>query len=184
MSRKSKSKTEISALSVPAGWAQRLALFGPPPLLEGEDAAAYDQLLARVCSVVKPVNIVDEIYIVEVVYSEWEFLRYLRLKWNLIRAFGLHLLQGFLFGHLDYGLYSEQFANNLAEILQDNLPEDESDSAQMLARRCARNEADAVDKIDGVLAGIGLAMDKSWTRRSPTRRKSSCKGTRGAKRTP
>ena len=50
MSRKSKSKTEIATPSVPGAM-----LFGPPPLLlEGEDAAAYDQLLARICVAVKP----------------------------------------------------------------------------------------------------------------------------------
>ena len=74
MSRKSKSKTEIAAPSVP-GRAQGLALFGPPPLLEGEDAAAYDQLLARICAAVKPVDIIDEMFIADVVSLEWEVLR-------------------------------------------------------------------------------------------------------------
>jgi hypothetical protein len=45
---------------------QRWALFGPPQLLEGEDAAAYDQLLARICAAVKPVDVIDEIFIVDV----------------------------------------------------------------------------------------------------------------------
>jgi transcriptional regulator of aromatic amino acid metabolism len=49
VSRTNKSKTEIAAPSVP-GRAQRLALFGPPLLIEGEDAAANDQLLARICA--------------------------------------------------------------------------------------------------------------------------------------
>jgi hypothetical protein len=65
VSRTNKSKTEIAAASVP-GRAQRLALFGPPPLIEGEDAAAYDQLLARICAAVKPVDIIDEIFIADV----------------------------------------------------------------------------------------------------------------------
>jgi hypothetical protein len=66
VSRKSKSKTEIAAPSVP-GWGQRLALFGPPLLMEGEDAAAYGQLLARICSVVKPLDIIEEIFIADLV---------------------------------------------------------------------------------------------------------------------
>jgi hypothetical protein len=53
VSRTNKSKTEIAAPSIPER-AQRLALFGPPPLIEGEDAAAYDQLLARIFAAVKP----------------------------------------------------------------------------------------------------------------------------------
>jgi hypothetical protein len=33
----------------------------------GEDAAAYDQLLARICAAVKPVDIIDETFIADVV---------------------------------------------------------------------------------------------------------------------
>jgi hypothetical protein len=66
MSRKSESKTEIAAARVP-GQAQRLSLFGPPLLLEGEDAAAYDELLARVCAAVKPVDVIDEMLIADIV---------------------------------------------------------------------------------------------------------------------
>jgi hypothetical protein len=159
VSRTNKSKTEIAAPSVPER-VQRLALFGPPPLIEGEDAAAYDQLLARICAAVKPVDIIDEIFIADVVPSEWEVLRLRRLKWSLIRALGLEFLQDFLVGHLDYDLYSDDFADDLAEILQDNLPEDQVNSAQTLARKYARNEADAVAKVTKILAGIELDMDE------------------------
>ena len=158
VSRKNKSKTEIAAPSVP-GRVQRLALFGPPPLLEGEDAAAYDQLLARICAAVKPVDIIDEMFIADVVSSEWEVLRLRRLKWSLIRARGLEALEDFLAEKLDYDLYSEHFADQLAEILQVNLPEDQAEDAQTLARKRARNEPDAVDKVNKLLAGISLAMD-------------------------
>ena len=138
--RKKKSKRETATPRV-ARLPPQLSLFGPPPLIEGEDAAAYDQLLARICAAVKPVDIIDEIFIADVVPSEWEVLRLRRLKWSLIRARGLELLQGFLVEHLDYDLYSEHFADDLAEILQDNLPEDQVNSAQTLAHKYARNEA-------------------------------------------
>ena len=159
VSRTNKSKTEIAAPSVPER-AQRLALFGPPPLIEGEDAAAYDQLLARVCAAVKPVDIIDEIFIADVVPSEWEVLRLRRLKWSLIRAPALEALENFLGENLDYDLYSEHFADDLAEILQDNLPEDQLNSAQTLAHECARNEAVAVDKVKKILFGRLLNMDQ------------------------
>jgi hypothetical protein len=41
VSSESKSEKETAATLVPA---QRLSLFGPPPLIAGEDGAAYDQL--------------------------------------------------------------------------------------------------------------------------------------------
>ena len=80
-------------------------MFGPPPLIEGEDAAAYDQLLARICAAVKPVDIIDEIFIADVVPSEWEVLRLRRLKWSLIRAPALEALEHVLD---DYDLSSEE----------------------------------------------------------------------------
>jgi hypothetical protein len=57
MSKKSESKTGVAAVR---GEVQRLAVFGPPLLLGGEDAAAYDQLLARFCAAVKPADVIDE----------------------------------------------------------------------------------------------------------------------------
>jgi hypothetical protein len=152
VSRTNKSKTEIAAPSVP-GPAQRLALFGPPPLIEGEDAAAYDRLLVRICAAVKPVDIIDEIFIADVVPSEWEVLRLRRLKWSLIRAPALEALEHFLGENLDYDLCSEHFADDLAKILQHYLPEDQVNSAQTLAHECAQNEADAVEKVKKILRG-------------------------------
>ena len=94
VSRKNKSKAKIAAPK--SVRVQRLALFGPPLLLEGEDAAAYDELLARICAAVKPVDIIDEMFIADVVSLEWEVLRWRRLKSNLIRARGLKALENFL----------------------------------------------------------------------------------------
>ena len=64
----------------------RHSLFGPPPILEGEDAAAYDELFGRVCAAVKPVDVIDEMFMADVVALEWEVLRWRRLKLSLIRA--------------------------------------------------------------------------------------------------
>jgi len=69
-----KSKIEIAAPTGP-GRVQRLALFGPLILLEGEDAAAYDELLARIFAAVKPVDIIEEMFVADLVSLEWEVLR-------------------------------------------------------------------------------------------------------------
>jgi hypothetical protein len=157
VSRKSKSKTEIAAPSVP-GWGQRLALFGPPLLMEGEDAAAYGQLLARICSVVKPVDIIEEIFIADLVSLEWEVLRWRRLKSSLIQACGREALQRFLIEQLEsnYALYAEHFEDYLAEILKNNLPKDLAHSAERLAAECAPNDSEADDKLNKLLNSIGL----------------------------
>jgi hypothetical protein len=53
----------------------RLIVFDRPQLLEGEDSATYDQLVARVCAAVKPTDIIYEMYIADVITLEWDVLR-------------------------------------------------------------------------------------------------------------
>jgi len=138
----------------------RHSLFGPPPILEGEDAAAYDELFGRVCAAVKPADVIDEIFVADVVALEWEVLRWRRLKLSLLRARGLKALEDFLCEELEYDLYRKHFAEELTKILQDNLAEDQAeDSAQTLAHACAQNEPAAVDKVNNVLTGIGEDID-------------------------
>jgi hypothetical protein len=45
------------------------SLFGPPPLLVGEDGAQYDDLFAAIRAAVKPVDTVDEMFVADVVLS-------------------------------------------------------------------------------------------------------------------
>jgi hypothetical protein len=160
MSRKSESKTEVEAARVP-GQVQRLAVFGPPLVLEGEDADAYDELFARVCAAVKPVDVIDEMLIADIVALEWEVLRWRRLKRTLMREPGLDALKLFLIGQLEsnYALHEEHFKSYLTQILQDNLPPEQADSAEMLAAECTPNNADADDKLNQVLSSIGLNAD-------------------------
>ena len=98
----------------------RLALFGQPQLLEGEDAAAYDQLRSRIHAAVKPVDIVEEMFIDDVVSLEWEVLRWRRLKLSSIRARRLEALEGFLRNEVGVG------PDELVEFLQEHLPEDQA----------------------------------------------------------
>ena len=132
VSRKSISNTEIAAPKV-TGRTQRLTVFGPPLLLEGEDAAAYDQLLARLCAAVKPVDIIDEIFIGDVAALEWEVLKWRRLKWTLMRETGFEALELFLVEQLDSNYDEEHFKSYLTTILQNNLPTDQAGSAGTLA---------------------------------------------------
>jgi hypothetical protein len=146
---KSKSVTPASGL---------LTLIDQPHLLEGEEEAAYDEL-ARLRAAVTPVDIIDEMLIIDVASLEWEVLRWRRLKSNLMQARGLKALTDFLAGKLEYELYSDQFADDLSKILQDNLPGDQAEAAQMLAHACARNETEAVDKVNKLLDRADLYME-------------------------
>ena len=153
-------KTRVKSKSVTsAQTTRRPTMFGEPPLLEGEDRAAFDELYNRVCSAVNPTDILEEMFIFEVICSEWEVLRWRRLKLSLMRARAVKAVIVFLRDKLDYDLYAEDFADDLAKILQDNFPEDQAGSARTLAYECARNEKDAVDKVKEVLTGAGRSLD-------------------------
>jgi hypothetical protein len=154
LDRKAKSKSK----SMTPAPARRFRLFGQPHVLEGEDAAAYNELLARICDAIKPVDILEEMFIADVVSSEWEVLRWRRLKVSLIRALALKELETFLVKQFEsnYALYAEHFESYLAKILQNNLPEDQADSAEMLAAKCAPHTDEADATLDEVLRSIGL----------------------------
>src|ERR1700680_24366 len=55
--------------------AGRSVPFGPPPLIEGEDAAAYDELLTRVSAAVKPADILEDIWVRDIVDLVWHAFR-------------------------------------------------------------------------------------------------------------
>ena len=60
--------------------------FGPAPLIEGEDAGAYDELLVRVSTAVRPADIFEEIWVRDIVDLVWEAFRLRRLKACLMTA--------------------------------------------------------------------------------------------------
>jgi hypothetical protein len=111
------------------------ALFGPPPLLQGEDAAAYDGLIARVAGAVAPADVLEEMWVRDVVDLAWEALRLRRLKAILLTAAaheGLFAVLTPLIGYLP---------------------------AHDLANHWAAGESGAVNRVDAHLAAAGLSRD-------------------------
>jgi hypothetical protein len=113
----------------------RLSMFGPPPLLEGESAADYDELLARVSGAVKPEDILEEIWVRDVIDLAWETFRLRRLKVNLLAANAHKGLKDVLETQVDW--------NRAAE----------------LARGWSRRDRDVIKEVDKLLASAGLTMD-------------------------
>ena len=74
---------QLPAVTPPA---PHRALFGPLLVLEGEDAAAYDALLERVAGAVDPADVLEEIWVRDVVDLAWDALRLRRLKASLMTA--------------------------------------------------------------------------------------------------
>jgi hypothetical protein len=64
----------------------RPPLAGHRPLFAGEDAAAYDSLLRRVTDVVKPADVLEEIWLEDVVELSWEVARLRRMKAEFLNS--------------------------------------------------------------------------------------------------
>jgi hypothetical protein len=62
------------------------AMFGPPPLVTGEDPAAYQEFFDRISGAVKPKDFLEEIWVRDVVDLTWDCLRMRRLKASLLTS--------------------------------------------------------------------------------------------------
>jgi hypothetical protein len=146
---KARAKFSKSRPSVPT-------LFGSPQLLEGEDPAAYDELLSRLRAAVQPVDIIDEMFMHDVAFQHRQVSRWRSVNLNLTREFEVEALSAFL--NEQYGLGSADFVDSLANTLAENLPEDQAKSAPTIAYNYIRDDSDAVNKVNKVFADNGLDM--------------------------
>ena len=156
-SKQSRSNSETKSMTSAPALVQRFATFGPPPLLEGEDAALYEELLGRMCAAVKSVDIIDDMLVMDVVFSEWEIVRWRRLKLSQLQASVCETLQDFLKERLASDPDTEAFADFLGEILEEYLAEDQ---AKDLAQRCTRSQPDAIVEACRILERDGLEIDR------------------------
>ena len=160
MANKHRSNSRTKSMTLVPALAEHFALFGPPPLLVGEDAAQYDDLLGRMCAAVDPIDIIDELRVADVVWLQWEILRWRRVKVTLLQA-GVHdELVWFLNQQLSYEAYAEAFAGDLAAVLQEiqnNLAEDQ---AKVLAWAYAESQPDAIEKVSLLLEAADLDPDR------------------------
>ena len=61
-----------------------ISFFGPPPLLEGEDPEAYDDLLEAVTGSLKPSDAIEEILANDFANFTWQGRRWQRLMASLL----------------------------------------------------------------------------------------------------
>lgn len=63
---------------------QRKSIFGPAPIIQGEDIKLYEDLLEEVRDYVNPKDVIEEIFVHDVVDLTWEILRWRTAKASLI----------------------------------------------------------------------------------------------------
>src|ERR1700720_1018404 len=76
--------TQVPDLPAPAGASVPAALAAAPPLIAGEQQSAYDELVSRVNESLKPADVLEHVFIRDIVDLVWEVLRLRRLKANLM----------------------------------------------------------------------------------------------------
>jgi hypothetical protein len=162
-SKRSRSNPKTKSMTSAPMRAHRFAFFGPPPLLDGEDPALYDELVGRMCAAVKPVDMIDELFVADVVFLEWDIMRWRRLKVGLLQASLRDALQEFLKQRLglDYEAYAEDFAEILAEFLAESPQKDIAEQANELAHQYARSQPDAIKKVRLSLKADGIDADRT-----------------------
>jgi hypothetical protein len=121
----------LASAAEPAG---RSKPFGPPPLIEGDDRAAYDELLAQISAAVKPADILEDIWVRDIVDLVWEIFRLRRLKVNLMAA-------------------------TASKCLQNRLEPFSVEEWRDLVEAWAARKPDAIARVNRMLASAGLTMD-------------------------
>jgi hypothetical protein len=113
----------------------RPALPGNRPLFAGEDGAAYDSLLARVSDVVKPADVLEDIWLQDVVDLSWEVGKLRRMKAEYLNSSAHRGLRKLLDGLLGW-----------------------KDGQDLTAQWTARNP-DALKLVAGSLEAAGMTMN-------------------------
>lgn len=111
------------------------ALFGPPPLFDGEDPKRYDQLLTRITTALPPADILDEILLRDDADLTTEVFRLRQVNVNVVKV-NLH--------------------KGLAETLT---PLAGRSRAEALAEGWVAQKPEIVEEVNKILKSAGLTMD-------------------------
>jgi hypothetical protein len=118
-----------------------VTFLGPPAVLEGEDAASYDTLLARISGTLQPADVLEDIWVRDVVDLAWEIMRLRRLKAELMKEAAYEGVEKVLDPRT--GLFFEETRV----------------TAYDWAKRWATGDREAIAMVDRVLASCGLSME-------------------------
>jgi hypothetical protein len=135
------------------------SIFGPAPILDGEDSEAYNDLLARVSGDVNPTGMIEEIWVRDVVDLAWEIFRWRRLKAALFsQAVSYALLKRLA------PLMRRKSAKNLEtvtdiSILAPSFYRPIPSSTHKLAKKWANRDPAAVDRVNKLMASANITMD-------------------------
>ena len=133
-----------------------VSIFGPAPILEGEDEHAYNELLKHVSGSVKPTNIIEEIWTREIADHRWEIFRWRRLKTARLSEAVSGSLSNRLAGIMRRK--PKKTRENLGTGL--SLTPPVPPSARRLMKKWAARDPIAVDRVREIMKRSNLTMDQ------------------------
>ena len=105
--------------------------FGPAPLIPGEDPLAYETLFRRFTKMLRPKDVLEEIWARDLADLTWEIYRLRRLRENVFQNYARNRVSGIL---------------------------EKSTKGEDLLQRWMRGEAEALEEVDKRLFAQGLSM--------------------------
>jgi hypothetical protein len=124
-----------------------VALLEKPLLLSGEDPHAYLSLQKAVEAEVQPADFIEKIWITDVVYNQWETVRYRRFKTELVKVAKQEALEAVLRELMSYGAY-----------------ELHSTVAEMMAWKYVMGDEEAMEEVGELLRKAQLTEDTIFAR--------------------
>jgi hypothetical protein len=124
------------------GTVSRLSIFGPPPLVAGEDSARYDQLLEHVSSSVRPRDIFEEIWVRDFVDNSWEISRLRRARKALVEK-----------------LVRDELESALLPVFGPQAKPWYPEGLSELVGKWAAGDAAAISKVEGLMISANLTMN-------------------------
>jgi hypothetical protein len=122
---------------------QDVAFFGPAPLLQGEDARQYNQLLNEISTAVEPADIFELAFVRTIVNLIWESNRYRRLVAGALLAAEQEALEGIL----TRLLYDDSPFKSLSNLMG---------KPKTLSHQYVLKQQAAVVEVDHLLASAGM----------------------------
>lgn len=139
----------------------RSTFFAHGSLVAGEDKAAFDDLYDQFFAVIRPNDLIDEMYVADIVAEEWDVFRGRRLKSAMFSQLRSRALRSFLEENIDDCQFRKKFQEGVETILCEHLTGDVVEEiAKELANGCAQSDAEARGTVCDVLRGTGRNLDE------------------------
>jgi len=150
------------------------SLFAVPPLVLGESSTDYDALLSRVTQAVKPADVIEALWVKDVVYLTWEVQRLRRLKASLLMKAGRAALRDVLIKIKDPGILNGVRIFTTPELIRAYVAGDDEAmsvveailherglSADSLMAQALADKLDEIERMERLIAGADARRNRA-----------------------